>query len=220
MNLDYYHYGALLHGQKGWNYGHFTGSGLPMRFTDAGGRILGIYQQVTQLADDYFLNFPWTHYQQMGPEKGVEVAAGLIQSSLAGRFAAIACNFHCDPYDMEDRWRLPAQTWLGGTLSAARDNHTPVWTAQRWLEFTQARQQARFENLGRREKTLAFDLTAGETSVAGLSALLPLEHAGEALQQVRVDGQEAVFEVWQVGGVGYGLVSLAAGSHHIEASYL
>ncbi len=221
MNLDYYHFGSLLRRDSGaWGYGHFNGSGLPMRFAEADGRVLEIYQQVTQLADDYFINFPWTTEQAQGTQIGIETAAQLIQSSLQGNFAAIACNFHSDPYDMEDRWMIPARTWLAGTLAAARDAGVPIWTAQHWLEFVTARREARFERLSWVEKKLAFDLAADEMKEGGLAVLLPLEHTGATLHRVTVDGAAAQFETWRVGGVDYGLVTLPAGSHHLQGEYL
>lgn len=221
MNTDYYHFGNLLRREPGvWGYGHFTGSGLPMRFADVDGRILNIYQQVTQLSDDHFFELPWTSSENMGVERGVEITREMIQASLDGNYAAIAFNFHSDPFDMAEQWQNPARALLEGSLAAARENGVFIWTVEHWLEFTQARQQARFENLGWQDNALAFDLTAGETSVADLSVLLPLDQAGKALQLVRVDGQDAAYEIWQVGGVGYGRVSLAAGSHRIEARYL
>jgi hypothetical protein len=56
MNTDYYQFGSMFYnGPDRWFYGHFTGSGMPMRFADEDGRILNIYQQVTQFGDEGFL---------------------------------------------------------------------------------------------------------------------------------------------------------------------
>lgn len=221
LNTDYYHIGQFLYkGPSEWAYGHFNGSGLPMRFANYDGRILKIYQQVTQFNDDHFLELPWTSKEHMGPERGVQLISEFFQASLDGSFAAVGVNCHADPYDMEDRWRLPAAALMTGTLAAAKAKGVPIWTAQRWLDFTTARQSARFEGLRWQEHKLAFDLEAWEKPVDGLSVLIPLENGTSALHLVRVDGQTVRFTNWQVGGVSYGLVSLAAGSHHLEAVYL
>ena len=56
MNLGFYHVGPSLQKKSGeWVYGHLTGSGRPMRFIDAQGRILNIYQQLTQLTDEHLI---------------------------------------------------------------------------------------------------------------------------------------------------------------------
>ena len=56
MNLDCYHWGPAFCTADGrWVYGYLNGTGLPMRFVDAQGRLLTIYQQPTQLADDHLL---------------------------------------------------------------------------------------------------------------------------------------------------------------------
>ena len=220
MNSDYYHYGPLFHiGLDEWAFGHFSGSGLPMRFANEDGRILDIYQQVTQFGDEHFFEVPWTSPENMGPKRGAETTAALFQSSLEGNFAAIAINFHSDPYDMEDRYRLPATEFLAGTLDAAHEKGLPIWNTERWLNFTSARQSARFEALNWADQTLAFDLTVPEQPQDGLSVLIPLDNNQAALSWVRVDGEESEFVNWRVGGVKYGLVSLAPGSHHVAAGY-
>ncbi|NJN98095.1 MAG: hypothetical protein HC875_30440, partial [Anaerolineales bacterium] len=56
MNVDYYHIGSVFQKPGGeWTSGHFTGSGLPMKFVDEQGRILNVFQQLTQLVDEHLL---------------------------------------------------------------------------------------------------------------------------------------------------------------------
>ena len=220
MNEDYYHYGPLFHkGPSEWGFGFFTGSGLPMRFANEDGRTLNIYQQVTSFGDEHFFELPWTSAENMGPSRGVETIASLFQSSLDGSFAALAFNFHSDPYDMEDRYRLPATELMAGTLAAVRQKGIAIWTAQHWLDFVTTRRKARFERFAWQDHTLSFDLTALDQPAEGLSALIPAQSAQAALSAVRVDGKPAAFTPWQVGGVHYGLVALPPGGHHVEALY-
>jgi hypothetical protein len=220
MNTDYYHYGPLFYKEPdNWFYGHFTGSGLPMRFADETGRILNIYQQVTQFGDESFFDVPWVDAGNIGPASGVDLTTKFIQSSLDGNFAAITINYHADPYDLEDKWRLPAIQLLTGTLDAAYKNEVPVWTVQHWLDFTTMRQQTRFEAFQWQDQKLAFDLISEKITTDGVSMLIPLNHNPSTLHLVRVDGQPASFKNWQVGGIRYGLVKLESGSHHLEAEY-
>jgi hypothetical protein len=155
----------------------------------------------------------------MGPDRGAQITADFFQSSLNGNFAAVTINFHADPFDMEDRFRLPARTFLDGTLAAAHSLGVPIWTAQRWLNFIIMRQSVRFENLTLHENALEFDLAAERTSQDDLSVLLPLVHRLAVLTEIRVDGQPNPFLPWTLGGVDYGLVTLAPGPHHIQAIY-
>lgn len=220
LNTDYYHYGPLLRrGPADWGFGHFTGSGLPMRFANIDGQMLDIYQQVTQFGDEHFFELPWTSADHLGPKRGVETIAGLFQSSLDGNFAAVAINFHSDPYDMEDRFRLPATELMSGTLDAAQAKGLPIWNAQHWLDFITLRQSARFDALKWENKSLSFDLTVRLQPQDGLSVLIPCEFNQSVLRWVSVDGKAAEYANWAVGGVKYGLVSLEPGSHHLDAGY-
>ncbi len=220
MNTDYYQYGPLFYeGAQNWFYGHYTGSGLPMRFADQDGRMLNIYQQVTQFGDEYILEVPWSSDVILGAAQGVETTTNFIQSSLDGNFAAITINCHSDPFDLEDTYRLPAVQLLTGTLNAAYTRGVPIWSVQRWLDFTTMRQTTHFEGCNWQEKKMGFDLVAGETCKDGLSLLIPVLNNQLALRTVRVDGQPAVVEPWKVGGVSYGLVKLDPGSHHLDAEY-
>ena len=47
LDTNYYHWGSWLGAP-----GYFTGSGLPLRFSDENGRILDIFQATTQLPDE------------------------------------------------------------------------------------------------------------------------------------------------------------------------
>ena len=221
MNTDYYEYGPLFSkGAADWFIGHFTGSGLPMRFADLDGRMLNIYQQVTQLGDEYLLEVPWSSDVVLGATQGVETTTNFIQSSLNGNFAAVTINYHSDTFDLPDNYRLPAIELLTGTLNAAYTRGVPIWSVQRWLDFTTMRQSTHFEAYRWQDKKLGFDLVAGKYTKDGLSLLIPAVNSQSMLQTVRVDGQPAAFEPWKVGGISYGLVRLEPGSHHLEAEYL
>ncbi len=220
MNTDYYEYGPLFStGAADGFFGHYTGSGLPMRFADQDGRMLNIYQQVTQFGDEYFLEVPWSGDVVLGAAQGVETTTNFIQSSLDGNFAAVTINFHSDTFDLPDYYRLPAIELLTGTLNAAYTRGVPIWSVQRWLDFTTMRQNTRFEAYRWQDKKLGFDLAAEKYSRDGLSLLIPPVNNQSMLQTVRVDGQPAAFEPWKVGGISYGLVRLEPGSHHLDAEY-
>jgi hypothetical protein len=225
MNMDYYQYGPLfLNDSNNWFYGHFTGSGLPMRFANDDGRILNIYQQVTQFGDESFLELPWVELpmgngENTGSAQGIDLTTRFMQSSLDGFFSAMTINYHSDPYDLEDKWQQPAIDLLTGTLDAANKLGVPIWTAQRWLDFTTMRQKSRFETFRFQDNKIAFDLVSENSSKDGLSVLIPQANGQSGLHQVKVDGVVVPFEPWKVGGVGYGLVKLEPGSHHLEAEY-
>ena len=220
MNTDYYIYGSQFdRGSNDWYYGHFTGSGLPMRFANSDGRMLNIYQQVTQVADEYLIRVPWNNEGTLGPEQGVSIYSRFLQSSLDGNFTAVMINYHSDPYDLDRSWCQPAMDLMSGTLSLAAQKGVPIWTAEHWLNFTTQRQKAHFDAIRWQDGVLDFDLLAAGTPADGLTVLVPLQNKGVSLSQVQVDGKLAPFNTWKVGGVDYGLAALDPGSHHVRATY-
>jgi hypothetical protein len=222
LNLDYYHIGpAFRQGNGEWAYGYFTGSGLPMRFVDEGGRILGIYQQLTQLADEHLLEVPWGGQVKLEPEAAVEVSQMLLRRSVARYPSAIVAQFHVDPYAVGGRYADLAGRWLAGTLDAAVERGIPIWSAEEWLAFVRARQDAALKDVawdaaGRR---LSFQWTAPDDLDAQLTVMVPLRHADMRLAEVELDGQVTVYHPRTLSGVEYACVSAQGGSHRALVRY-
>ena len=66
--------------------------------------------------------------------EALAVSRGLIDDSQAGGYSAIATQFHVDFYPYDE-----VKPWVDGTLAYAAAQQVPIWTAKRWLEFTEAR---------------------------------------------------------------------------------
>jgi hypothetical protein len=223
LNLDYYHWGPTF--QKGngdWVHGHFTGSGRPMRFVDEYGRILNIYQQLTQIADDHLLNLPWGGVARMSAEAALEVSETLLRRSVAGDHCAIAANFHVDPFEIGEQWMAQAERWLEGTLDLAVDYGVPIWSAEEWLHFTEMRHEAGLEHMKWQPAAgrLDFRLAALNTPAVELTVMAPLQHGGGNLSQIEIDGSPAVWQTREVGGMSYGWVSVSAGPHQLMVTYV
>jgi hypothetical protein len=221
LNLDYYHWGPAFSKETGeWVHGHLTGSGLPMKFVDQQGRILNIYQQLTQLADEHLLG------NLGGPaglsaEASVEVSQTLLRRSLAGGYSAIVAQFHVDPFHVGGEYASEAGAWLEGTLAFAAAQGVPIWSAAEWLHFTDVRHDTTFAEVewhptGPR---LSFRVRARAVPDVELTVMIPLEHGGARLVQVEVDGQSVAHHERKVGGVTYGWVSVEASSHQVIATY-
>jgi hypothetical protein len=222
MNLDYYHWGPAFQTDGGeWVNGHFTGSGLPMRFVDEHGRILNIYQQPTQIADDHLLNLHWGGVAKLSAKAAIEVSQGLLQQSLDGDYCAIAGNFHVDPFAVGGEWIEEAVQWLDGTLDYAAENDIPIWSAQDWLQFTEVRHASRLENVQWHadQKRLSFDLSAEPVSEVALAVMVPQRHGQLELTMVEIDGAKHTHGQRAISGLNYGWVSVPAGPHRVVALY-
>lgn len=221
MNMDYYHWGPLFRSKAGdWLWGHFTGSGRPMRFVDEQGRMLNIYQQLTQLADDHWLNLHWGGVAKLSAEACVEISKLMLDNSLAN-FCVTAANLHVDPFTAGEQWRNEAARWVEGTLDYAVELGIPIWSTEAWLDFTEARHDVDFKEIewNPTGKRLSFQMTSSATSGVELAVMIPLNHGKAKLAQVEVDGKLLKLGERTVGGVTYGWVSVPPKTHQIVATY-
>lgn len=221
LNLDYYHWGPAFCKETGeWVHGHLTGSGLPMKFVDQQGRILNIYQQLTQLADEHLLNAA-SGPAKLSAEAAVEVSQTLLRHSLDGAYSAIVTNFHVDPFATVEKPATEVAHWLEGTLDYAAAQGVPIWSAAEWLHFTEVRHDADLEEVQWHPaaRRLSFQLAAQAAPDVELTVMVPLWHGEDRLAQVEVDGQPIKHGERKVGGVSYGWVSIGAGSHQVVATY-
>jgi hypothetical protein len=227
MNLDYYHVGPSLQKKNGeWANGHLTGSGRPMKFVDEQGRILDIYQQLTQFADEHLIPMDvpgWGGWPQLTAQQAVDVAKDLLDRSLSGDYCALCGQFHVDPFQLGGDPAEKSGIFLEGTLDHARERGIPILSAQEWLGFTDLRHDADFTSLAwdAAASVLTFHLLPPNQPESTLTVLLPLRHAEKTLASLSVDGVTASLNArLVVGGVEYALVIVSAEEHIIRAGYL
>ncbi len=217
MNLDYYHIGPVFQNGAGdWKYGHFTGSGLPMKFVDERGRILNNYQQLTQLVDEHLLD-ALGGWAKLSADEAVEVSKMLLTSS----HTAVGAQFHIDPFHNGGFGAEEARRWLEGTLDYAAAQHIPIWSAAAWLHFIEVRNAATLKAVtwqptGQR---LSFSMTAQADPTLALTVMVPSQHKQARLIQVEVDGQPVSHHERTVDGLSYGWLSIDAGAHQVAATY-
>ncbi|MCK6540374.1 MAG: twin-arginine translocation signal domain-containing protein [Anaerolineales bacterium] len=227
MNCDYYHVGPSLQKKNGeWPNGHLTGSGRPMKFVDEHGRILDIYQQLTQFADEHLIPMDvpgWGGWPQLTAQQAVAAAADLLDRSLHGDYSAICGQFHVDPFQVGGEPAEKAGIFLEGTLDFARERGIPILSAQEWLRFTDLRHDADFTSLvwDAAASALTFHLLPPNQPDSTLTVLLPIRHAEKTLASVNVDDVTTTLDKRLVlGGVEYALVIVSAQEHVIRAGYL
>lgn len=223
MNMDYYHVGPAFQKPDGqWAYGYFTGSGLPMRFSDGRGKLLNIYQQLTPLVDEQVLTLPWaSNPASLDVAGAVAISQALIDQAINGSFAAISAQFHIDPFAIPGPWMSDALQWLGATLDYCVENGVPIWSASRWTRFTQARSNAAMsaQAWDAERQTLMFELTLDAGADAKFALMLPARHGAARLMQFDVDGETAATHERQVGGISYVAALLPGGEHSVAATY-
>jgi len=204
MDCNYYQFG----GNKvypNWigGVGHFTGSGIPMKFADVTGRILDIYQSNTQLPDETWL------------KENIESKSKiLIDRSLdEENYTYINANYH---------------TWYWGecreaglrVLDYCNTRGVPVWTAERVYKFLKMKDEAVFSDIKWSNNTLAFKLTSGINNPEGLTFLLPSIHGDLEISSVTVNRQNIKFDRIIIKGSEYASVTLTPGlTYLISVNY-
>jgi hypothetical protein len=241
MDTNFYHWGAWLKKPDGsWPHGYITGSGQPMKFMTEQGEILPLYQQLTQLVDEHLLaeivsyrcpdNSPIidnecrngqqpilaSGFELLNGTSAISVSKKLIDSSLSRDYAALMTQFHVD-YIMSGG---PFE-WAKGTMDYAKSKGVPIWNADEWLNFTETRHDARFDNLVWDAKTgeMRFTLQSPTKTPAQLTLMFPVKGYTGDLIGVTVDGAAKTTTVKQIKGVSYAFVTVAPGARQIVAKY-
>jgi len=197
-----------------------------MKFIDENGRIIDLYQQLTQIADEHLIpmNVPgWGGWPQLSAQEAVEVSKTLLDRSVNGDYCAIGGQFHIDPFQLGGNPAEKGRIFLEGTLDYAYQLDVPILSAQEWLDFTDLRHDANFTDLrwDSNASTLSFNLLPPDQPESMLTVLLPLHHADKALSVASVDGVSASLSARiVVGGVEYALLIVSAQVHAIQATYV
>jgi hypothetical protein len=204
FDCNYYQFG----GNKvypNWlgDIGHFNGSGIPMKFADATGRILNVYQSNTQLPDETWLK-----------ENIESKSKTLIDRSLDDEnYTYINANFHTWYWS---ECRLPGLR----ILDHCNSRGVPVWTAERVYEFLKMKDEASFSDIEWSENRLTFNLSSGIPNPEGLTLLLPSIHGNLKINSVAIDGHISQFERKTIKGYEYALITVTPGKiYEISAGY-
>jgi hypothetical protein len=186
--------------------GYINGSGQPLRFVDTQGNLLPIYQQVTALVDEQLL-YP-AYSEQLTTAQALAVSRQLIDDSEAGGYAAIATQFHVE-------WASfgQIQPWIEGTLDHAVLRGAPIWPAERWLTYTEARHATRVSQLAwsdaAGELTFQAEVPAGAEAQ---SVLVPLTYVNRTLSAVTIDGAAVSFTTQAIHGRPTAFVAVEPGA--------
>ncbi len=214
MDMNYYHYINVGSPLEKWGY--FTGSGLPQRFITESGDILPIYQAATQWPDEWFAD------KGMTVQQTVDIITGMFEAAEEnGFYSAFVNNIHQVRYNGADSL---TPVWPSLIWKYCQENGIPSWSGEMLLDFVEARNASRFENLKwgidqeSGEGRLSFDFT---TPLGGedLTIMLPVLSGGRTLREVFADGTllEPAFEL--IKGIEYAMFTTQETKVRILAVY-
>jgi hypothetical protein len=216
MDLNYCHYIHLESLRS--SAGYLTGTGLPQRFVDAQGRILPIYQATSHWLDEFFV------YNDMSPEQAERIIIRMFEAAEQGRYSAFVTGIHpCRFTGYGGRDKI-TPVWPHAVWKYCRDRKIPLWSAEMLLDFVEARNRARFENMTWRAsekqdgRQLTFDF---RTPAAGqqLTIMVPGIWSGRVLKSITADGGTVDLTTELVKGIEYGMFTTTAAQMHVAVSY-
>jgi hypothetical protein len=199
LDTNYYYWpGPWVAGRPGL----FTGSGFPMRFADADGALIDVYQATTQLTDELGSTpDDWAHVpghiralldRALGPE---------------GYYAVITTNMHTD---------FANHDGANAIVTEAVQRGVPVVSAEQMLDWLDGRNDSSFQGLSFTGGRLQFTV-ARAGGARGLEAMVPASAGGGALLGLTRDGAAVAPTARTVKGVDYAVFDAAPGAY--VASY-
>jgi VCBS repeat-containing protein len=192
FDVNYYHYGPA-----GWidnRPGLMTGSGMPMRFADANGTLIDVYQAATQMTDESGQSYPST-------------VNALLDAALDSRgyYGVFTANMHTDQV---------SSPGSDAVVASAQARGVPVVTARQMLNWLDGRNSSSFGSFSwdAAQNTLGFAITPG-SGANGLEAMVPVRSAGGVLTNLSRNGTPVAYTVEVIKGVAYAFFPGTAGTY-------
>jgi hypothetical protein len=204
MDCNYYQFG----GNKvypNWigDVGHFTGSGIPMKFAASSGRIIDVYQSNTQLPDETWLK------ENIENKSKMIIARSLDEEN----YAYINANYHTW------YWSECREAGLR-VLDYCNSRGVPVWPAERVYEFLKMKDESCFTNISWSHKILTFRIQSSIINPEGLTFLLPAVYGDLKIRSVDDNGRALEFKTRMVKGYEYAMATVKPGvMHKISVRY-
>ena len=212
LDCNYAHYdngsnqGHFL-GEMGVRQGNYTGSGLAMKFADASGSVINVYQQLNNVYDQQYME----HKDQDGY---YEAFKGLMDRSLNNEvYSTISIRAHNNEYFF-------SKEPLMKILDFSKSRGIPVWTEVQFLDFLKAKDEAKIGDLQWASNTLNFTIQSSLTHQNGITCVLPYLYNGKIITDVVSNGSAKSFSIKSIKGQDYAWITIQPGTNYnIEVRY-
>ena len=191
LDTNYYYWGP-----PGWinnRPGMFTGSGMPMRFTDSNGNLIDVYQATTQMTDESGQAYPYTIDTLLDRAIGPE-----------GYYGVFTANIHTDTAE---------SVASDAIVESAIARGIPVISARQMLQWLDGRNASRFSSLSWSGNTLSFTISVG-SGANGLVAMVPVAN-GLTINRITYNGSDIPITVDTIKGIQYALFWAENGAYQV-----
>ncbi len=205
-------------------YGYLTGSGLPMRFIDAEGEFIELFEQETLFCDDYVL-VDKSFLPPLSVEQAIAVSKEYIDAAIASYHTVVHLYFH-PIYATGIRVRtgqlIHTAGWFEAVLKYAAALELPMPSTDAWCTFNERRRAAALtgQHWDADAGVLTLHIDAQDTLPGG-TLLVPARYGEREIERALLDGEEMQLIRRSVGGEARGLAvgDFAAGPHLVTVHY-
>jgi len=204
LDCNYAHYdngspqGHFL-GPMGYDQGNYTGSGLSLKFADANGKIINVYQQLNNVYDQQYME----HKDQDGYFNAFK---GLMDRSLQHEvYSTISVRAHNNEYFFS---KVP----LMKMLDYANQQGVPVWTELKFLEFLRAKEETTINDITWIGNQLSYTLRSALSHENGISCLIPYMFNSKKIVDIKMNGNPCNYIIREIKGRSYALVTIKPGA--------
>jgi hypothetical protein len=178
--------------------GMYTGSGMPMRYTDRNGNLINVYQATTQMTDESGQTFPLN-------------INTLLDNALSGSgyYGVFTANMHNDGGDYPG----PGAAFI---VASAQARGVPVVTSLQMLQWLDGRNGSSFGSLAWSGNVLSFSITVG-ANANNLRAMLPANAGTLGLSSLLLNGSPVSYQLQTTKGILYAMFTASAGNY--QATY-
>ncbi|MFD3002783.1 Ig-like domain-containing protein, partial [Pontibacter toksunensis] len=172
--------------------GMFTGSGIPMRFTDLNGVLIDCYQLTTQMTDESDQTFPYTIDQLLNKALGAE-----------GYYGVFCANMHTD---------ADFSSGSDAIISSAKSRNVPVISSKQLLTWLDGRNGSYFSNMIWDGSALNFSVSVA-SGARSLQGMLPITGTTGRLLSIKLNGATVNFTTEIIKGIEYAFFPCSTGSY-------
>lgn len=205
LDANYAHYdnganqGHFL-GPFGINQGNYTGSGLPMKFTDEQGGIINVYQHFNGVYDQQYME----HDDKDG---FYNCFKGLVDRSIdSGIYSFVSVKAHNAEYFFSEKPLMKM-------LDYANSKKIPVWTELKLLEFLKAKEAVSFTDIEWKNNVLSFSIQSLVPDASQLTCMIPAVYNGRKIDQIVVDEKITGYTIEAVKGSNYAFLPFTPGTN-------
>ena len=193
--------GVFYLGTPGYNQGFHAGSGLVMKFANAQGKIINVYQHFNAVYDQQYK-------ESNNPEGFFDCFKGLIDRSINDEiYSFVSIKSHNDEYYF-------SKEPLMKMLAYANSKGIPVCTAVQLLDFIKMRDEATFNKINWLNNKLSFTVNSSLKHDCGLTCMIPTIYDGKMINMIRVNGEDISASVKQIKGTEYAFITVESGKNH------